>query len=363
MGYDGDVRTGSEPTGAQDPQSAAEPAHALDAGRLRSLFLDLLGRTPFEDERARWLGRGTHALLDEVLGSAPFWRHWLDEQLYYFMLIDNFTPRGEGVDALVEGLVGGRLSVRDALHRIALLPSFDLRNPGADTFVTVVMEQFLGITVQLATRELEIGKAAYDGRQGLFLGAQAKSQSDVVRIAAEHKDAARHFIAREHLRIVGAPLERRALAAVAREQAKDPRTYLASLRSWLTSEAYTARLAAGRELPNRLFVRALFVDLLQREPSAEEAETLRSALDGLGDPRPLRAVFVRMLLDSGQAPVPDKAALEDPTAWVRDQFRRLLGRDPSDEELREFCAVLREPACSPGTILQVLLSDPAYHRY
>jgi len=348
---------------AQDPRSAATPAHALGPGRLRSLFLDLLGRPPFEAERARWLGRGTHELLDELLGTAPFWRHWLDEQLYYFMLIDNFTPRGEGVDALLAGLVADRLSVRDALHRIALLPSFDLRNPGADTFVTVVMEQFLGITVQLATRELEIGKAAYDGRPGLFLGAQAKSQSDVVRIAAEHKDAARHFLAREHLRLVGASLDRRALGAAAREQAKDPRAYLGLLRAWLTSEAYAARLTTGRDLPNRLFVRALFVDLLGREPSPEEAETLRSALDGLGDPRPLRAVVVRMLLDSGQVSLPDKASLADPTAWVQDQFRRLLGREPALEELREFCTVLREPACTPATIVQVLLSDPSYHRY
>jgi hypothetical protein len=355
-------RSGQEPA-PQDPESVAAPALALDPRRLRSLFLDLLGRPPFEAERAQWLGKGTRVLLDALLGSPDFWAHWFDEQLYYFMLIDNFRPEGEGVDAIPAGLAGGKLSVRDAIHRIALLPSFDLRNPGADTFVTVVMEQITGMTVQLARRELEIGKGAYDGRPGLFLGANAANQSDVVKVAVLHKDAARHFAAREHLRIVGAPLERRALADAARELHKDPWSYLAVLRGWLLSEAYAARLVRGQELPNRLFVRALFVDLLEREPTPDEAETLRGALDGLGDSRPLRAVVVRMLLDSGRVALPEKTSIADPTAWVREQFRRFLARDASQDELRVFVTAFHDEACEPKTILQVLLSDPAYHRY
>ena len=45
------------------------------------------------------------------------------------------AAEGESVEAIPAGLTAGKLSVRDAIHRIALLPSFDLRNPGADTFV------------------------------------------------------------------------------------------------------------------------------------------------------------------------------------------------------------------------------------
>lgn len=350
--------------GAQDdPRSAATPALALDARRLRSVYLDLLGRPPFRAERELWLGRGTRELLDALLGTPAFWRHWFDEQLYYFMLIDNFRPAGEGVEAIPAGLAAGKLSVRDALHRIALLPSFDLRNPGADTFVTVVMEQLVGMTVQLARRELEIGKAAYDGRPGLFLGASAGSQADVVRVAAEHKDGMRHFVAREYARLMEAPLDRRALAAAARELHKDPRRFIDVLRAWMLSDAYAERLARGKELPNRVYVRALFVDLMEREPTDDEAETLRGALDGLGDSRPLRAVVVRMLLDSGKVALPTKGAIPDPTAWVAEQFRRFLGREASPEELRAFVTVFHEPACEPRTIVQVLLSDPSYHRY
>jgi len=345
------------------PKSVAAPALPLDARRLRTLFLDLLGRPPFPAERAEWLGRGAHELCDALLGVPAFWRHWLDEQLYYFLLIDNFRPVGQGVESILTELAAGRYSVRDAVHRIALLPSFDQRNPGADTFVTVVMEQLVGMTVQLSQRELEIGKGAYDGRSGVFLGAPAANQSDVVAVAANHKVAARHFLAREYERLIDAPIERRELAQAARAYHKDPLGYLATLRGWLVSEAYTARIERGKALPNRLFVSALFVDVLDREPTAEEAETLRGALDGLGDSRPLRAVVVRMLLDSGQVELPAKASLADPTAWVAAQFERLLGRTATSDELRVFVEAFHEPACNPRTILQVLLSDPAYHRY
>lgn len=339
------------------------PAQPLDARRLRSLFLDLLGRPPFEGERAEWLGRGTREFVTAQVGSEAFWRHWLHEQLYYFLLVDDFRPVGEAIDRLPTDLAAGKLSARDALHRIALLPSFDLRNPGADTFVTVVMEQYVGITVQLSRRELEIGKGAYDGRPGLFLGAQAGNQADVVRVAVEHKDAARHFLAREYSRLMGVEPDRRELAAAARTFHKDPWSYPDLVREWLLTDAYAARLERGKDLPNRTFVRVLFVDLMGREPTGDEAETLRGALDGLGDPRPLRSVVARMLLDSGRVALPDKASIADPTRWIAQQFERFLGRAASQDELQAFVGAFRDPACQPRTVLQVLLSDPAYHRY
>ena len=83
-----------------EERSAAPPANALDARRLRSAFLDLYGRPPFLAERQTWSGRGLAELLDEALGNEEFWTHWLSEQLYYFLLIDNFRPQAERVRAL-----------------------------------------------------------------------------------------------------------------------------------------------------------------------------------------------------------------------------------------------------------------------
>jgi hypothetical protein len=330
---------------------------------LRTAFLTLFGRPPFEAERGRWRGRPIAELLDEVLLSLEVWQHWYEEQLYYFLLVDNFRPASEMAQAIPAELAAGRLDVREALHRIALSPSFDLRNPGADTFVTVVMEQFLGANVQKSQRELGLGKTIYEGHPATFLGTSGESQADVVRIALESREASRHFLVREHERLVFAQPESKALLGWTRRFHEDPRTYPEIVREWLNSERWDGRLAAPQPLSNRLFVHALFVDLQARRPEEHEAEPMRSALDGLADPRPLRAVLIRMMLDSGKVELPEKSAIADPAAWIEGLFRRLLGREAVPAELTTYVESFRDDACRPATILLALLSDPDYHRY
>ena len=61
---------------------------------------------------------------------AELWGNWLDEQLYYFLLIDNFRPESESIRALPGELARGELDVVSAIHRIVLSPNFNQRNPG-----------------------------------------------------------------------------------------------------------------------------------------------------------------------------------------------------------------------------------------
>ena len=168
----------------QDAAQAVAPRR-LDAGELRRLCLDLLGRPPLAEERARWIGGVADEVVEALVASRAFWAQWLEEQLWYFLLVDQFAPRGEGVLRLPDELEAGELDARDAVHRIALAPNFDQRNPGADTFVTVVMEQLCGLEVAKQRRELELGKKMYEGAEARFLGGAGRSQSDVVKLAVE----------------------------------------------------------------------------------------------------------------------------------------------------------------------------------
>lgn len=347
--------------GQDSPRSDEAPP--IDAGLLRTASLDLLGRPPLQVERERWLGASFSDYLTEVLGGEAFWRSWCEEQLYYFLLIDNFRPADEAVDALVEGLGSGTYSARDALFRTVGSSAFDRRNPGPDTFVSVVMEQLLGRTVQKNPGELEIGKALYDGRPGRFLGETGESQSDVLRIAIQHKDFYRALLSREYERLLHAEPQRRALLGWARRLERNPHAFPALLREWLLSTDYRERLARPRPLSNRTFVRALFVDLAERLPDAAEARRMRNALDGLSDPGPLRSVLARLLLDSGSTTVPAREAIEDPTAWIQELFSRLLGREPSSEELVAFLEVFHDPASRPTTLVYAVVSDPGYQQY
>jgi hypothetical protein len=349
---------------AQVPaQTEAAPARALDDATLRAACMDLLGRPPLESERAEWLGRGRHEFLDHWLARRELWANWVEEQLYYFLLIDNFRPENERVGELPTLLAAGKVDVRTAIHRIALSPSFDQRNPGADTFVTVVMEQMNGLRVQKNVRELEVGKGIYDGKPGTFLGKSGATQADLLRIAIEDRSFATQFLAREYARIVRVEREKSAAAEEVRRFQRAPSEFRTILREWMLSSEWDKRVRERRHAPNRMWIAALHVDLLGREPQAEEARRLRTALDGLSDTGPLRSVLARVLIDSGQVALPDKSAIPDPTAWIGGLFQRLLGRAASADELREFVRAFHEPECRPATVLYALVTHPEYQTY
>ncbi|MBL8859359.1 MAG: hypothetical protein JNL28_12685 [Planctomycetes bacterium] len=341
----------------------AVAVQSLDARALRTLHLDLLGRPPLATEVEHSSGKQLAEVVDAIVGEPEFWSRWFEEQLYYFLLVNNFRPQSERMSALPADLASSKVDVREAVHLIALSANFDQRNPGADTFVTVVMEQLLGLQVQKNARELEIGKHLYDGGEGTFLGARGNSQADVVRIAVRHKGFSAHFIGREYERFVHARADPKELAYSATEFAKDPGVYTNLVKRWLNSEAYRARLEKRLPLENRLFVCSLFVDLLGRVPTEAEAEPMRQALDGLSDPAPLRSVLVRMMIDSGRVPVEKRSDITDPAGWVRARFTRFYGRSPSESELATFVAAFNEPECRPQTILCALLSSPEYQLY
>jgi len=334
----------------------------VDARTLRALAFDLLGRPPLAAEWQRWRTLTRAQLADELVGSSGFWSQWFEEQLYYLLLVNNFRPAGERLVAIPQDLAEKRLDAREALHRIALCSSFDQRNPGADTFVTVVMEQLAGLDITRNQRELEIGKKVYDGAPGTFLGAPAQSQADVVRNAIQSHAFAQHFLRREHERLTRAKPEAKDLAEWTARFEKDPRCFPELVRAWLDGPAYATRLARGATLENRAFARALFVDLADRLPTFAEAEPLREALDSLADSGPLRSITARMLLDSGKLALPARKDLPDAAAWVRTQFLRLFGREASEGELAEFTRVLAAPDARLETVLYALVSSPEYNR-
>lgn len=341
----------------------ANSERVLDARALRGIYLDLIGRPPFKNELEASTGKAMSAVVGALVERRECFDHWFEEQLYYFLLVNNFRPQAERITSIPAELAAHKLDVKEAIHRIALSANFDQRNPGADTFVTVVMEQLTGLEVQKNPRDLEIGKKLYDGGEGTFLGSAGKSQADVVRIAVASRAFVKHFLAREYERLVHARPDAAELNAAIAEFAKDPSAYTRIVERWIGSDAYQARLDTRVAMSNRLFVRCLFVDLLERMPTPEESEPMRQALDGLSDPAPLRAVLVRMMLDSPRVAVETRAAVTDAPAWIRAHFVRYYGREPSAAELSAFVAVWAEPECRPQTILCALLSSGEYQHY
>jgi hypothetical protein len=144
----------------------------------------------------------------------------------------------------------------------------------------------------------------------------------------------------------------------------------------------TAGEAEGGERALRMkssqqFLRGIYADLLGRTPEsyeiiirfqgteafrfpADEELLLSFSLDGLGDSLPMRNLIANGILHSEEITIPNKSAVVA-RDYIREQFRRLLGREPNTYELEAFAAEWdSDPAVGPRTIIRAIIASREY---
>ena len=332
---------------------------------LQRMAMDVLQRNLSARERRVYLDAPVEMVVPRVMGSTEAMQVWLDEELFYFLLLDNFRPRNESVEEIPRKLRRGEMTALGALGEIMLSTGFSLRNPGNDTFVTVVLEQCLGLQVQNRRVRpiLEAGKKMYDGHRVRFLGSYGNSQADIIKIVLAHEDCTRFLLDRHHRRLLGIPLpDRSAQAELWVERVRgEPGQFFELLGEWIMSEAYRDALAVRRERNDRQFIRGLYMDLLERTPSYQELRNMRNAMQSMADPAPLRSVMAKVILDSGQASLPGLVRGRE-ADFVTACFRAYLARDPTQEETAAFGEILQDGA-SARQVVRALVGSPEYQYY
>ena len=329
---------------------------------LQRLCYDVWLRGPSPSELRLLVGTDVATVVPRLVQSREAMAVWFEEQLQYFLLLDQFRPAAEVVDRIPGRLFKGELDARAAIGEILLSTGFSLRNPGNDTFVTVVLEQCLGYRVQDPKIKpvLEAGKKIYDGKKGRFLGQDGQSQSDLLQIVLGHDDFARHLLGREHQRLLGAPLPKDAPeTALVR---KDWSRFFPTLGEWLQSDAYAQALAQRRLKTERQFLRGLYHDLLERTPTYQELRNLRNAMQAMADPAPLRSVLAKVILDSGQAKLPE-CAPGGQAEFVSACFLRYLAREPTAAEAAAFAKAMTADGAQPLHIVRTLVGSLEYQTY
>ncbi|GJM21013.1 MAG: hypothetical protein DHS20C15_09280 [Planctomycetota bacterium] len=345
------------------PAPKASALDVSDARHVRAVYLDTVGRTPREDELLLAERVGGPALIEALVGSPEYWENWYEEELYYFLLLDNLRPEDPGPrKRLSDRLAKGDLHVVDAVRGIASSSAFHRANPGNDTFVSVVLEQLLGLEVQRYTSQLEAGKRMYDGQRASLWGEEGRNQADVVRIAVGHEDFAPHFLSRQYTRLIGEQPDRRALKKDVARFADNPRVFVELVREWLLSPEYAERLGGLRPKSDRQFIRGIYVDLVDEPPDLATMQRYRTALAAVGDAGPLRSVIARVLLNKVGGGLPERGELPA-EELVQGCFRRFFGRDPSADELEVIAGVYTQCECSPDMVVLSLVTHPEYQHY
>lgn len=329
---------------------------------LQRLSYDVLQRSLSPREQHVYAGADWNQVVERMLFSREAMAAWFEEQLFYFLLLDGFRQQNAAMERVPSRLARKEITARDAIGEILLSTGFSQRNPGNDTFVTVVLEQCLGYTVQDPQRRslLQAGKKMYDGNKVRLLGSEGQNQSDLLQIVLGHRDFAGHLLDRHHRQLLHQPLGKDA-PEVKRVQ-QDFAQFFAVLAEWLQSDAYCDAAQHKQQKSDRQFVRGLYMDLLERTPEYEELRSMRNAMQSMADPAPLRAVMAKVILDSKVVKLPDDAA-GDPAGFVRACFLRYLAREPEPHELQVFERALQHDGASRTHIARALVGSLEYQLY
>lgn len=332
---------------------------------VRHFSLDILQRTPTPAEVRACVGFPVDQVARRMIDSLEAKEVWVEEELLFFLLLDNFRPHTEAIDSLPRRLHTGSITVHDAIAEIMMSTGFTLRNPGNDTFVTVVLEQGLGMKVQERKNvsTLEAGKKMYDGYRVRFLRERGSSQADIIKIVVGRREFTRHLLDRFHNRIMrGPPPKGDETEAQIDRVHSDRGAFFSVLIGWLTSEKYAAQMAVKRPRTDNQFIRSLYFDLLERAPDYQEFRNMRNALLSMADPAPLRSVMAKVILDSGRAKLPEVARGEE-ASFVRQAFLRYLGREPTQKEQADFIKVLAKGSARVEHVVRALITSPEYQYY
>jgi hypothetical protein len=338
-----------------------------DLTYLRRLAFDALQRPPLRSEIAALVGMPVERVSRQVWRRQEAMEQWLEEELYFHLLIDRFRPRSGAIERLPQRLARGEASARDATAEILLSTGFALRNPGNDTFATVVLEQCLGLTVQdrRSKSELAAAKAMYDGRKARLLGVEGDSQADIVRIVLDRPEFAATLLDRQHRRLFGVRLASRGKAAIAAATATAGdglQGFFELLAQWCSSPEYLTAMQTKRPRSHYQIVRGLYFDVLGRAPDYEETRNTRNALSSMADPTPMRIVLARILVESPKAILPGSRS-EGDAAFVRSAFEHYLGRPPVEEESAKFVEILAQRGATERHVARALLASVEYGYY
>ncbi|MEK7469045.1 MAG: FHA domain-containing protein [Planctomycetota bacterium] len=324
----------------------------------RDVHFDLLGRSPTEDDVQRAAAETRAGTVDRLLRSVECFETWYEEEVYYFLLLDNFRPATDRMVSIPKKLSAGAMTIPDAIHEIVICQYFNHRNPGNDTYVTVILEQLLGMVVQDQPMLLKVGKQMYDGYEGKLFGETGRNQADLVSIVMKQKRFHELVLERLHKRIAGAAIRPNVLANNVERVVADPKAFHEVMKEWMLDDAYIARASKLRKKSDHQFIRGLYTDLLGRRATYDEFRLFRNALQALADPTPIRSVLAKVMVDSEQVKA---GKVGDSGQWVKDLYARMLGRMPNEKELAVFAPVVKDG--KPKLAIQAIVDSEEYQHY
>lgn len=338
--------------------SGLDKAEAAALRRTRRIYFDVLGRAPTPAEALSDSFLAPEELAASILLRAEAGRAWWEEATLRLGLVDDLRPVGVEALDLPLTLVAERLPPPRAEAVLARDPAFLRAHPPGRAFATALASllldrrptpEELAAASRLAAREpAEVPGLGPVADEAAWL--EKVLLSEAFERAAVRRRLLRFLPQGDAERLVGAGV------LAAREGGK---AWGQLLEKTLRSSDYLGRQRLERK-DDLALLRGLFVDLLERKPTDRELLTLVRALRVVPGAATPFAALVKVLIDSGQVPIPLLVDITNAPAWITDRHLRYLGRAPQVEELRACGEVLLDPQGGPELVLYALLTGPEY---
>jgi len=326
--------------------------------RVRRLYLDVFGRGPTPIEAIAENGNGIKLLANTILLRAESGRAWFQELAARYGLISDYRPASDEALALplripseiTPPAVAEAVLIRD--------PSFLRRHPPGRALAHALIG--LGLDRNPTDAEVNAAIELANEREVEMPGlGRVVSSRDWITQVLNSPAFARAAVRRRLARFLDSgDAESRSGAALAAIGAGGG-AWRKLLEEILISEAYLGRKRL-RPKDDLTFVRSLFFDLLERKPTDRElAASLYAVGQMPGRGAPL-AALAKVMIDSGDVPIPLLVHIKDAPLWIKDRFLRYLGRPPTAAELKAYGEALLHPSGGPWLVLQALLTTPEY---
>ena len=326
--------------------------------RVRRLYLDILGRSPTPAEAIAEERSGPKKLVKNILLRSESGRAWVEALQVRLGLIGDYRPMGDDATKLALRIPAESLTPVQVEGTLARDPAFLRRHPPgralAEAIARLLLDRAATPDEIRAAAELAAGRPT----QVPGVGPVQDSRDWLIRVL-DSQAFGRAAMRRRLERFLDSgdaanPLGRGLLAA--KESNKVWRSFLESV---LVDPRYLDRRRL-RPKDDVTFLRSLFVDLLERKPTDRELTALVRAVQTMPGESAAFAAVVRVMIDSGEAPIPLLVDIYDAPRWITDRFLRYLGRRPSAAEMDAYGKTLLHPQGGPELVIQALMTGPEY---
>lgn len=338
--------------------SGLEQVTSENLVRVRRIYLDVLGRAPTPGEALEDALRPVEDLVSNVLLRAEAGRVWYEDATLRLGMVGDHRPTSREAAELPLTLVSEHLVPHAAEALLVRDPSFLRANPPGRALAEALARGLLdrGPSIEEVAAAERLARGETTDVPGL--GSLASPQGWIEALLAS-EPYQRAAVRRRLLRFLPqGSAEKRVgeglLAARAGGQA-----WRVFLEKMLLSPEYLERRRLVRK-DDLTLLRGLFVDLLERRPTDRELLQLVRALRVVPGAHAPFAALVKVLIDSGQVPIPLLVDIVDAPKWITDRYLRYVGRRPAPDELKACGEVLLDAQGGPELVVYALLTGPEY---